>query len=57
MGMSSKDNITRVFTLINNNQLENCFTELVSSIAYLSLGQIIAIDCKTIREEKYKGKK
>ncbi len=34
------------------NQIEGCFIEWVSSIANLSLGQIIAIDGKTIRGAK-----
>ncbi|PCH51465.1 MAG: ISAs1 family transposase, partial [Flavobacteriaceae bacterium] len=38
-------------------QLENYFIEWVNSIADLSLGQIIAIDGKTIRGAKHKGKK
>jgi len=56
-GIPSEDTINRVFTSIDSIQLENCFIEWVSSIADLSLGQIIAIDGKTIRGAKHKGKK
>lgn len=56
-GIPSEDTINRLFTSIDSIQLENCFIEWVSSIADLSLGQIIAIDGKTIRGAKHKGKK
>lgn len=56
-GIPSEDTINRVFTAIDSTQLENCFIEWVSSISDLSLGQIIAIDGKTIRGAKHKGKK
>jgi hypothetical protein len=56
-GIPSEDTINRLLTSINSIQLENCFIEWVSSIADLSLGQIIAIDGKTIRGAKHKGKK
>ena len=56
-GIPSEDTINRTFTSIDSIQLENCFIEWVNSIADLSLGQIIAIDGKTIRGAKHKGKK
>jgi len=56
-GIPSEDTINRVFTTIDSNQLESCFIEWVSSIADLSKGQVIAIDGKTIRGAKHKGKK
>ena len=56
-GIPSEDTINRLFTSIDSIQLENCFIEWVSSIADLSSGQLIAIDGKTIRGAKHKGKK
>ncbi|PCH51221.1 MAG: hypothetical protein COC22_05475 [Flavobacteriaceae bacterium] len=56
-GIPSEDTINRLFTSIDSIQLENYFIEWVNSIADLSLGQIIAIDGKTIRGAKHKGKK
>ena len=56
-GIPSEDTINRVFSSIDSIQLENCFIEWVSAIADLSMGQIIAIDGKTIRGAKHKGKK
>jgi predicted transposase YbfD/YdcC len=56
-GIPSEDTINRTFASIDSIQLENCFIEWVSSIADLSSGQIIAIDGKTIRGAKHKGKK
>ncbi|WP_456377044.1 ISAs1 family transposase [Lutibacter sp.] len=56
-GIPSEDTINRVFTAIDSNQLEQCFIQWVSSIADLSSGQVIAVDGKTIRGAKVKGKK
>ena len=56
-GIPSEDTINRTFSAIDSVQLENCFVEWVSSLANLSSGQQIAIDGKTIRGAKHKGKK
>lgn len=56
-GIPSEDTINRLFASIDSIQLEKCFIEWVNTIADLSLGQIIAIDGKTIRGAKHKCKK
>ncbi|MFT5718969.1 MAG: putative transposase YbfD/YdcC [Oleiphilaceae bacterium] len=53
----SEDTINRVFSSINNLDLENCFIEWINSISTLSKGHVIAIDGKTIRGAKSHGKK
>jgi len=56
-GIPSKDTINRTFAAIDSNQFESCFIDWVNTIADLSEGQVIAIDGKTIRGAKSKGKK
>ena len=56
-GIPSEDTINRVFSSINSSQFETCFIDWVNSICNLSKGQVIAIDGKTIRGAKSKGKK
>ena len=56
-GISSKDTIRRVFTLIDSTVFEQCFVEWVSSIADLSKGQVLAIDRKTLRGTRANGRK
>jgi predicted transposase YbfD/YdcC len=56
-GLPSEDTINRVFSSIDSDQFENCFIEWVNSISELSKGQVIAIDGKTLRGAKSKGKK
>ena len=53
----SDDTINRVFSSIDSSQFETCFIDWVNSISNLSKGQVIAIDGKTIRGAKSKGKK
>jgi predicted transposase YbfD/YdcC len=56
-GIPSKDTINRLFSAIDSNQFENSFIEWVNSISQITKGQVIAIDGKTIRGAKSKGKK
>ncbi len=56
-GIPSEDTINRLFSSIDSVQLESCFSQWVNSITFLEKGQIIAIDGKTIRGAKSKGKK
>lgn len=56
-GIPSDDTINRVFSSIDSSQFETCFIDWVNSISNLSKGQVIAIDGKTIRGAKSKGKK
>lgn len=56
-GIPSHDTFNRVFSAIDSEQFETCFIEWVSSLAEMAPGQVIAIDGKTIRGAKSKGKK
>ena len=56
-GIPSEDTINRVFSSIDSEQFETCFIEWVNSISEISKGQVIAIDGKTLRGAKSKGKK
>jgi len=56
-GIPSEDTINRVFSSIDSSLFETCFIEWVNSISNLSKGQVIAIDGKTLRGAKSKGKK
>jgi predicted transposase YbfD/YdcC len=56
-GIPSEDTINRVFSAIDSKQFEDCFIEWVSSISDITQGQVIAIDGKTLRGAKSKGKK
>ena len=56
-GLPSEDTINRVFSSIDSDEFESCFIEWVTSISSLNIGQVIAIDGKTIRGAKSHGKK
>jgi len=56
-GIPSHDTFNRVFSAIDSSQFEACFIEWVQSIAELVPKEVIAIDGKTIRGAKSKGKK
>lgn len=56
-GIPSKDTINRTFAAIDSEQFESCFMNWVNTVTDLSKGQVIAIDGKTIRGAKSKGKK
>ena len=56
-GIPSHDTINRVFSAIDSSKFETCFIEWVNSISEISKGQVIAIDGKTLRGAKSKGKK
>ena len=56
-GIPSEDTINRVFSSIDSSQFETSFIDWVNSISTLSKGQVIAIDGKTLRGAKSKGKK
>ncbi|NOZ34859.1 MAG: ISAs1 family transposase, partial [Chlorobi bacterium] len=56
-GIPSDDTINRVFSSIDSSQFEHYFIAWVNSIADISKGQVIAIDGKTLRGAKSKGKK
>jgi len=56
-GIPSEDTINRLFSSIDSSQFESCFIDWVNSISDISKGQVIAIDGKTLRGAKSKGKK
>ena len=56
-GIPSHDTFNRVFSAIDSTQFEVCFIEWVKSISELIPKEVIAIDGKTIRGAKSKGKK
>jgi len=56
-GIPSHDTFNRVFSAIDSKQFESCFIEWVKTFANLADKEIIAIDGKTIRGAKSKGKK
>lgn len=51
-GIAPKHTINSVFSAIDSGQFTSCFVQQVNYIAYLSKGQIIAIDGKTLRGAK-----
>ena len=56
-GIPSHDTFNRVFSAIDSKQFELCFIEWVKTLAQLTDKEIVAIDGKTIRGAKHKGKK
>jgi len=56
-GIPSHDTFNRVFSAIDSNQFEACFIEWVKTFTDLLPKEVIAIDGKTIRGAKFKGKK
>ena len=48
-GIPCSDTFARVFARLDPDRFRECFTEWVSSIQHLSLGQVVAIDGKTVR--------
>jgi hypothetical protein len=53
----SEDIINRVFSSVDSEKFESCFIQWVNSISEITKGQVIAIDGKTLRGAKSKGKK
>lgn len=56
-GIPSHDTFNRVFSSIDSNQFEACFTQWVMSFTKLLDKEVVAIDGKTIRGAKSNGKK
>ncbi len=48
-GIPSHDTFSRVFSLLNPEQLQQCFLKWVESISRITFGEIIALDGKTLR--------
>lgn len=56
-GIPSDDTFNRVFSSINSEQFESCFTQWVSRLVSLTEGEVVPIDGKTLRGAKSDGKK
>ncbi len=48
-GIPSHDTFARVFSLLNPEQLQQCFLTWIEVISRISFGEIVAIDGKTLR--------
>ncbi len=48
-GIPSHDTFSRVFSLIDPQQLQQCFLGWIDSISRITFGEVIAIDGKTLR--------
>ncbi len=48
-GIPSHDTFARVFSLLNPEQLQQCFLKWIESISQITFGEIVALDGKTLR--------
>ena len=48
-GIPSHDTFARVFSLLNPEQLQQCFLKWIESISQITFGEIVAVDGKTLR--------
>ena len=55
-GIPSHDPFGRVGASLDPEQLQQCFLKWIQSISQISLGEIVAIDGKTLRHSYDKGK-
>jgi predicted transposase YbfD/YdcC len=55
-GIPSHDTFARVFSLLNPEQLQQCFLRWVESISRITFGEVIAIDGKTLRHSYDRSK-
>ena len=55
-GIPSHDTFGRVCASLEPEQLQQCFLKWIQSISQISLGEIVAIDGKTLRHSYDKGK-
>ncbi len=55
-GIPSHDTFGRVFSLLNPEQLQQCFLNWIESISLITFGEIVAIDGKTLRGSYDKSK-
>ncbi|MEG5136926.1 MULTISPECIES: ISAs1 family transposase [unclassified Microcoleus] len=54
-GIPSHDTIARVFSRLNPEQFQKCFLSWIQSISCLNLGEVIALDGKTLRHSYDRG--
>jgi predicted transposase YbfD/YdcC len=55
-GIPSHDTISRLFAVLDPDQLQDCFIRWIKSIAQLSDGEVVAIDGKSVRRSYDHGK-
>lgn len=55
-GIPSHDTFARVFSLLDPEQLQQCFCQWVEAISRITFGEIVAIDGKTLRHSYDKSK-
>ena len=55
-GIPSHDTFSRVFSLLNPEELQECFLKWIESISRISFGEVIAIDGKTLRHSYDRSK-
>ncbi len=55
-GIPSPDTFSRVFSLLNPEELQQCFLKWVESISQITFGEIVAIDGKTLRHSYDRSK-
>ncbi len=55
-GIPSHDTFARVFSLLNPEQLQQCFLKWIEAISLITFGEIVAIDGKTLRHSYDKSK-
>ena len=48
-GIPSHDTMKRVFSLLNPEQLQQCFLKWIEAVSRITFGEIVAIDGKTLR--------
>ena len=55
-GIPSHDTFSRVFSLLNPEELQGCFLKWIETISQITFGEVIAIDGKTLRHSYDKSK-
>ena len=56
-GIPSHDTFSRVFSLLNPEELQGCFLKWIETISQITFGEVIAIDGKTLRHSYDRSKK
>lgn len=55
-GIPSHDTFNRLFSRLNPDQFEKCFSNWITSLINITKGEVVAIDGKTIRGAKENGR-
>jgi predicted transposase YbfD/YdcC len=56
-GIPSADTFARIFSILNPDSFQACFTKWVKSVRKITKGEVIAVDGKTVRRAHRKGGK